>query len=201
MKYMNNKKKDGMTPFMRGLAVLLAAAMVVSLGIFAQDAYVKASEEVGEDGIVREVADEVVEPEPAPDPEPVEVVEEIVIELPEPEVIEEPSPEAVEEPEAPAEEAPVEAAPVEEAPAEVEAPAEEAEEAGITDEDFDVEKAYEHYMKLDDAGKAEYLDSLNEEHRKALEDYITAKEAPAEEVEEAEAVEEVAAEAEENKAE
>ena len=199
---MNNKKKDGMTPFMRGLAILLAAAMVVSLGIFAQDAYVKASEEVGEDGIVREVADEVVEPEPAPDPEPVEAVEEIVIELPEPEpeVIEEPAPETVEEPtqeaveepapekepEAPAEEAPVEAAPVEEAPAEVEAPAEEAKEAGITDEDFDVEKAYEHYMKLDDADKAEYLDSLNDEHRKALEDYIAAKEVPGEKVEETE---------------
>ena len=189
---MNNKKKDGMTPFMRGLAILLAAAMVASLGIFAQDAYVKASEEVGEDGIVREVADEVVEP--APEPEPVEVVEEIIVELPEPEpeAVEEPAPEVVEEPapekepEAPVETAPVEAAPVEEASAEVEAPAEEEKEPGITDEDFDVEKAYEHYMKLDDAGKEEYLDSLNDEHRKALEDYIAAKEAPAEEVEEAE---------------
>ena len=183
---MNNRRKEGLTPFTRMMALLIASAMVVGLGIFAQDAYVKASEEDGEDGVVTEVADEVVEM-PAPEVEPVEEIAEIVYEAPAPEPVAEPEPEPVAE--EPVAEEPAPAEPIEEpAPTEPEQPEvpaeeevtpvaaepEEEEEDGITDEDFDIEKAYEHYLKLSDAEKAEYLDSLNEEHRNVLIYYIEA---------------------------
>lgn len=110
----------------RGLAVVLAVAVVVSIGAQFRDASLKATE------------DDVAVEAPAPVPEPEVVVQEVIVEAPapvvEPAPVEEPAPVA-EEPAAPEEAAPAapeEAALEEAAPAEVEEA--ETEEATLTEE-------------------------------------------------------------------
>lgn len=185
-----------MSKFKKNLALILAATLVVGLCFVTFSSELKADENDLEAVVVAQESDYVTESSKETlTSEPVKAVEEIIIELP-PEseeadfVIPEEETDA-DLPEDNSEE--TDAEKVESEADKAEDENDSAEEDVSAEEEFDVVKAYRHYISLNETEREAYLNSLSEENRQALLAYIALMET----TEDEEETEKAAAEAEE----